>query len=378
MEKLNIVVLTEDMDLRIHIKNRLSSEAFVISGYSDFGSAAVLKIENMFPDVILCATQGEFSPAQLDFIQNVYTSIAGSVIVLMTDKVTLELLNEAAQVGARQVLPLDTPMGELTEKIKAAAFLERQRSSDLVLGPRTRSRVLGFFSGKGGTGKTTVSVNTAVALAREGKRVLLIDCDLQFGDVNLLLDLEPKDTIVELVQERGGIMIDNIRAFSMVHSSGVSVLCAPKSAEFAELVTARHIETIIDVVRPYFDFILVDLAPAFNDVSISAIENCDQLMLVYNLEILSLKNAKVCLEILEQLQQRDKAQLVINKNLNSMIKIKDYENIFEMPVYAAIANDIKTANLCLNKGQPFVTSLPKTQIAKDVRALAKKISQEKQ
>jgi pilus assembly protein CpaE len=296
----------------------------------------------------------------------------------MTDKVTVELLNEAAQVGARQVLPLDTPMGELTEKIKAAAFLERQRSSDLVLGPRTRSRVLGFFSGKGGTGKTTVSVNTAVALAREGKRVLLIDCDLQFGDVNLLLDLEPKDTIVELVQERGGIMIDNIRAFSMVHSSGVSVLCAPKSAEFAELVTARHIETIIDVVRPYFDFILVDLAPAFNDVSISAIENCDQLMLVYNLEILSLKNAKVCLEILEQLQQRDKAQLVINKNLNSMIKIKDYENIFEMPVYAAIANDIKTANLCLNKGQPFVTSLPKTQIAKDVRALAKKISQEKQ
>ncbi len=378
MEKLNVVVLTEDMDLRIHIKNRLAPDAFVISGYSDFSSAAVLKVENMFPDVIIFASHGNFTPAQLSFAQNIYTSIAGSVIVLMTDNVTVDLLNKAPQSGVRQVLDLNTPIDELTESIKNAAVLERQRSADLTLGPRTRSRVLGFFSGKGGTGKTTLSVNTAVALSKAGKRVLMIDCDLQFGDVNLLFDLEPKDTIVELVQERGGIMIDNIRAFSMVHGSGVSVLCAPKSAEFAELVTARHIETIIDVVRPYFDFIVIDMAPAFNDVTIAAIENCDELFLVYNLEILSLKNAKVCLEILDQLQQRDKARLVINKNLNSMIKIKDYENIFEMPVFSAVTNDIKTANLCLNKGQPLVASMPKTQIAKDINSLAKKIVSQSQ
>jgi pilus assembly protein CpaE len=373
LEKLNVVVLTEDMDLRIHVKNRLSSDAFVISGYSDFSSAAMLKIESMFPDVILCAVKGGVDVAQMAFIQNIYCTVVGCVLILMTDSMSVDLVNRAAQAGIRQVVQMDIEPQELTENITVAASLERQRSSDLKIGARTRSRVIGFFCGKGGTGKTTMAVNTAVALAKKGKRVMLIDCDLQFGDVNLLLDLEPKDTIVELVQERGGIMIDNIRTFSMVHSSGVNVLCAPKSAEFAELVTARHIETIIDVLRPYFDFIIVDMPPTFNDVSIAAIENCDELMLIYNLEILSLKNAKVCLDILEQIQQKDKAQLIINKNINSLIKIRDFENMFDQPVFGTVTNDVKTANICLNKGQPIVIAMPKTPIAKEMMAVAQKI-----
>ena len=373
MEKLNVVVLTEDMDLRIHVKNKLPVDSFVISGYSDFSSVAMLKIESMFPDVILCAIKGEVDAKQLSFIQNIYLTVVGCVIILMTDSMSVDLVNKAAQVGIRQVVDMLIEPQELTENIVSAATLERQRSSDLNLGNRTRSRVMGFFSGKGGTGKTTLSVNTAVALAKKGKRVMLIDCDLQFGDVNLLLDLEPKDTIVELVQERGGIMIENIRTFSMVHSSGVNVLCAPKSAEFAELVTARHIETIIDVLRPYYDFIIVDLPPTFNDVSIAAIENSDEIMLVYNLEILSLRNAKICLEILGQIQQRDKAQLIINKNISSLIKVKDFETMFEMPVFGTVTNDIKTANLCLNKGQPIVLAMPKTPIAKELTAIAQRI-----
>lgn len=361
------------MDLRIHVKNRLPGDAFVISGYSDFSSAAVLKIESMFPDVILCAVKGDVDNTKLSFIQNIYCTVVGCVIILMTDSMSVDLVNSAAKAGIRQVVEMDIEPHELAESIILAASLERQRSSDLKMGSRTRSRVIGFFCGKGGTGKTTMAVNTAAALAKKGKRVMLIDCDLQFGDVNLLLDLEPKDTIVELVQERGGIMIDNIRTFSMIHSSGLSVLCAPKSAEFAELVTARHIETIIDVLRPYYDYIVIDMAPAFSDVTIAAIENCDELMLIYNLEILSLKNAKVCLQILEQLQQRDKARLVINKNISSLIKVKDFENMFESPVFGVVSNDIKTANICLNKGQPIVIAMPKTPIAKEMTAIAQKL-----
>lgn len=373
MEKLNVVVLTEDMDLRIHVKNRVMSEHIVISGYSDFSSAAMLKIESMFPDVVICAIKGEVSNQQFSFIQTLSTTVIGCVIILMTDIMTVELVNRAALSGIRQVLLLDTEQSELLESIRLVVNLERQRVSDLKVGPRSRSRTISFFCGKGGTGKTTLSVNTAVALAKKGKRVMLIDCDLQFGDVNLLLDLEPKDTIVELVQERGGINIENIRSFSMVHSSGVNVLCAPKSAEFAELISPRHIETIVDVLRPYYDYIILDLAPTFNDVTIAAIENSDELMLVYNVDILSLKNAKVCLQILEQIQQREKAKLIVNKNVKSMIKIRDFENMFEETVFATVTNDIKTANDCLNKGQPIVIALPRSPMAKEIMALAQKI-----
>lgn len=373
MDKLNVVVLTEDMDLRIHVKNKITSDDIVIAGYSDFGSSAMLKIESLFPDVVVCAIRGEVEEKQFQFIQGLFTSVRTCAILLMTDTVGVDKVNRAAQVGVRQVVLFDIPDDEFCETIRRASALEKQRLNDITLGKRTRSRTIGFFGGKGGTGKTTLAVNTAVALAKRGKRVMLIDCDLQFGDVNLLLDLEPKDTIVELVQERGGINIENIKSFTLVHSSGVSVLCAPKSAEFAELVEARHIETIIDVLRPYFEYIIVDLPPTFNDVSMAGIESSDELMLVYNMDILSLKNAKVCVSILEQLQYRDKINLVINKNISSLIKPKDFERMFGLPIYAFVSNDIKAANASLNKGQPIVISQPRTAISKEITAIAQKL-----
>ena len=373
MEKLNVVVLTDDMDLRIHVKNSITSDDIVIAGYSDFDSRAMLKIESLFPDVVVCAAKGDIEEKQYLFIQNLFTTVRTCAIILMTDTMGVEKVNRAAQVGIRQVVLLDIPPEEFCESIRRASALERQRLNDMTSGKRTRSRTIGFFGGKGGTGKTTLAVNTAVALAKKGKRVMLIDCDLQFGDVNLLLDLEPKDTIVELVQERGGINIDNIKSFSLVHSSGLSVICAPKSAEFAELVEARHIETIVDVLRPYFEYIVLDLPPTFNDVSMAGIESSDELMLVYNMDILSLKNAKVCVTILEQLQFRDKISLVINKNVNGLIKPKDFEKMFGLPIFAIVSNDIKTANVCLNKGQPMVTSQPRSAVSKEISAIVQKI-----
>ncbi|MCQ2484060.1 MAG: AAA family ATPase [Clostridia bacterium] len=133
--------------------------------------------------------------------------------------------------------------------------LEQQRSLDTNEGKKTRCKVLGFFSGKGGTGKTTVAVNTAVSLARAGKRVMLLDLDLQFGDVAISLDSDARYSIVDLVQDRGGITIENINSFAVDHSSGMRVLCAPKSSEFAEYVQVSHIEKIIDIMRPYYEYV---------------------------------------------------------------------------------------------------------------------------
>ena len=125
MEKLNVVVLTEDMDLRIHVKNKLPSDSFVISGYSDFSSVAMLKIESMFPDVILCAIKGEVDAKQLSFIQNIYLTVVGCVIILMTDSMSVDLVNKAAQVGIRQVVDMLIEPQELTENIVSAATLEQ-------------------------------------------------------------------------------------------------------------------------------------------------------------------------------------------------------------------------------------------------------------
>lgn len=112
--------------------------------------------------------------------------------------------------------------------------------------------------------------------------------DLRFGDQNILLDLEPKDTIVELAQDPEGISIERVNAFSIMHSSGVVLLAAPKSPEYAEYIKPDHITKVIRSVRPYYEYVLVDLGSNFSDETIAALQECDEIMIVNNPDILSL------------------------------------------------------------------------------------------
>lgn len=373
LEKLYVMVLTEDNDLRAYVKNHIKSDGIAISGYSDFSSSAVLKVESLLPDVVLCAIKGEVNNGQLSFIQNLFCTLLGCVIILMNDNINVELVNKAAQDGISQVVNLDIDPTELLDCITQAASYEKQRDVEHKRIKHLRAHTIGFFSGKGGTGKTTVCVNTAVALSQKGKRVMLLDYDLQFGDVDLLLDLNPKDTIYDLVLEKE-VTIETIKTYSVVHKSGLHVLCSPKSPEGADYVNASQVETIIDIIRPHYDYILIDLPPVFSDVSIAAIENCDELMMVCNMDMLCFKHAKTCLEILDQLQQKEKVRLIINKFNDGLIKVKDFEKICETDVFATVSNDTKVVNNCMNKGSPIVLSKRHTNIAREMYALAQKIA----
>lgn len=374
MEKINIVVLSEDLDLRIQIKNLVQNEEYVISGYSDFTDEAKIKVENMFPDMVVCAVRGEVPDKIFDFIQKMLVNMRDCVMVLANDNISVELVNTAAQFGFRRVLPLDSMSPEdFAAALKTVYTLERQRMVDTNEGKKVRSKVISFFGGKGGTGKTTLSVNIASMLAKTGKKVMLMDLDLQFGDVALALDLDAKYSIVDLVQDRNGITIENINNFAVAHSSGISVLCAPKSPEFADFVTPAHVERIIDTMRPYFEYIIIDMPPTFSETSIVACENSEEIYLVYNPEILSLRNAKVCINILDQLHQKDKIRLIINRYEKGMIRVKDFEDMFQMPVFATIPLDIKSALDSVNKGQPIMISQPRSLAAKAIADAAEDI-----
>ena len=202
---------------------------------------------------------------------------------------------------------------------------------------------------------------------------MLLDLDLQFGDVLMALDLDTKNSIVDLVQDRGGITIENINSFSVEHSTGMSVLCAPKSSEYAEFVTPAHIEKIIDIMRPYYEYIIVDLPSLFNDITITACENCEEIFLIYNNEMLSLNNAKVCYTILDQLHQREKIRIVLNKTEKSLIKAEDFEDMFQMPVFANISADYPAVMMSLNKGQAVTVAQPKSAVSKGISEMADKI-----
>ncbi len=374
MEKMNLLVLSDDLDLRIEIKNLVADEAFAISGYSGFSEEGKTKTVNKYPEIVICAVRGEVPDSFFSFVQELLTVAKGMIVVLANDKITVDLVNKSAQYGIRKVLPIDgISPEEFSESIKTVYSLEQQRVLDTNEGKKVRCKTIGFFGGKGGTGKTTLAIGVAAQLARAGKRVMLLDLDLQFGDVLMALDLDTKNSIVDLVQDRGGITIENIHSFSVEHSTGMSVLCAPKSSEYAEFVTPAHVERIIDIMRPYYEYIIVDLPSSFNDTTITACENCEEIFLIYNNEMLSLNNAKICYTILDQLHQREKIRIVLNKTEKSLIKAEDFEEMLQMPVFANISADYSAVLMSLNKGQPITVAQPKASVSKEISDMTDKI-----
>ncbi len=373
MEKLRVVVLTDSMDARVHLRDLLTAEDIALSGFAGFDETALQKVMGLSPDAVVCGAAGE-SSGLFEIAQNIYCRLKSCAVVLVSPDASMELANRAMRAGIRQVLPWDISEKELQESIRRVCVLERQRFSEVAAAQKRRCRTLGFFSGKGGTGKTTMAVNCAVALAQKGVKVILIDCDLQFGDVSLHLDLDPKETLQELAQEEAALSADLINGYIQLHGTGLNVLCAPKSPEFADYVTGRHIETIVDTLRPYYEFIVLDFPPSFNDVSIAGLENCDQIFLVYNMDISSLKNAKTCVNILDSLKQKDKVRVVLNKFTKGMIRLRDYETTLDLKVLGTVSLDAKSAVGSLDRGFPLVSALPRVTISREIKNIAYKIA----
>lgn len=380
MEKINIVVCSNDTEYKVALKNKLVDENFEIIGYSDIEPNAKIRIQGFVPDIVTFLVDSyDINPQFTDFIEDMNLSSIGAVPVILTDKVTVDIVNMAAQAGVKQVLDINIDGKEFCENMSRLVAKERRFNADSSVEKKTRSTVYAFFSGKGGVGKTTIAANTAVELATRGKKTLLIDLDLQFGDADMALDLTPTETIVDVSRDGNGVSIDNLTTCCTSHPSGLSLLASPPSPELAEYVTAKSVKSIIDIARNYFEYILIDCGCSLTDPVITAIESSDIIFMVNDVNILSLKRAKVCLNVIQQLNQKDKARLIINKNVKkNNVTIEDFENLLGIPAYAVISSDFKTVNSSLNNGQPVTTYKPRSPIARDIVSLVEKMMIERE
>ena len=380
MEKINIVVCSNDTEYKVALKNKLVDENFAIIGYSDIEPGAKVRIQGFVPDIVAFLVDSyDINPQFADFIEDMGLNSLGAVPVILTDKVTVDIVNMAAQAGVKQVLDINIDGKEFCDKMERLVAKERKFNADSTMEKKTRSTVYGFFSGKGGVGKTTIAANVAVELATRGKKTLLIDLDLQFGDADMALDLTPSETIVDISRDGNGVSIDNLTTCCTSHPSGLSLLASPPSPELAEYVTSTAVKSIIDVARNYFEYILIDCGCSLTDPVITAIESSDIIFTVNDVNILSLKRAKVCLNVIQQLNQKDKARLLINKNVKkNNVSIQDFENLLGIPAYSVISSDFKTVNASLNNGQPVTTYKPRSPIARDIVELVDKMTLERE
>lgn len=366
MEKVNVVILAEEVQYRVKVKNKIVNEDVAIVGYSDFKEESKLKIEGYFPDVIVCALDSsDIDEDFYSFIQSVQFQNSGTAVVIMTDKVSVSLVNEAAKRGIRQVFDFSVDAEEFTAALGEVNEIEQRLMGQLKIEKRVRAKVIAFYGVKGGVGTTSIVANVAAALASRGKKVILLDFDLQYGDSNLFLDVESKDTIVELARDPEGISIEKVNAAAATHSTGFSILCPPKTPEYADYITPEHTRKIIENVRPYFEYILIDMGTNFAETTLVALENCDEIQVITNLNVPCLKGTKAVMNVLDTLRVADKAKLVITKNRSSLIKIKDFENLMLRKAYATITSDRNISDNAMNSGNPVVLNSPRSAIAKD-------------
>lgn len=380
MSDINIVVCSEETEYKVVTKNKLVSDEFDIIGYCGFDKDAKVRIQGFVPDVVVFALDSaDIDEEFLSFIENLDLSSSGCSAVILTDSVSVDLVNSAAQYGIRRVVDVEVAAQDFCNSLKKIVTSERKFSQKINVERKLRSYIYAFFSGKGGVGKTTISTNLAINLASRGKKTLLIDLDLQFGDADMALDLNPTETIVDIARDSSGISIDNLTTCCVTHSSGLSVLSSPSSPEMAEYVQSSHVKAILDTARNYFEYIIVDCGCNLTDPVITALESSDTIFMVNDVNILSLKRAKLCQNVLTQINQEEKLKIIINKKVKkNNVKLTDYENVLGQDIYATFSSDLKTINDSLNSGQPTILYKPRSVFSKEMEAFTDKIILERE
>jgi pilus assembly protein CpaE len=373
--KINVLLISK-MERNIGIlRNMINDEEIFIIGDTVGGSLALDKIENTSPDIIIM-TLGAGDTDVLSLAERIILHRPRTFVILVAEHLDVEMMQSAMGVGCHNIIELPDSPKEFSEYIKTVYNNEslRLKSFDQKESLLWSSTVVSVFGAKGGLGKTTISANLAVKLAEKRKKVALLDLDLQFGDIHIFMDIEPKDTITELFQEVVTPNIDSVRSYMTVHSSGVHVLCAPRSPEYAELISAEKVLSLLTLLRSYYDYVIIDTAPTFSEVNMTAIESSSLIFFVTGLDISILKNSKLSISLLESLQQTEKVRVLVNRAVDmSSISANDVQKIINYPIWAKIPSDYKVAVNSLNRGIPFVTGVPNSKLSQSISNLADKL-----
>jgi pilus assembly protein CpaE len=275
-------------------------------------------------------------------------------------------MDPAFRAGADDLIVLPQPPDQLAFELQK--IIARRR------GPGTgglRGSLITVLGPKGGTGKTVTATNLAVALADSGARPLVIDIDLQFGDVGLALGLKPERTIYDLVAAGGSLDAEKIEGFAIPHFSGASALLAPTRPDQASVVTTAFLRDLFAVARRSFDYVIVDTAPAFSPEVIVAIDAAAHLCLVGMLDALSLKDTKIGLETLKQMgYSTEDVTLVLNRADSSVgISMADVYSLLKKEPNVLVPSD-RSIPRAITVGETIYEADPKSGAARAYALLA--------
>ena len=388
-DRIRVLIVDDILETRDHLAKLLGFESDVeVVGAASSGAEAIAQATKLLPDVILM----DINMPDMDGItatERLSSQVPTAGVVMMSVQGEADYLRRSMLAGAREFLVKPFSSDELTASIRQVYSREKQEAGRAVVTAAARNAesaelgtVVAIFSPKGGVGRTTIAVNLAVVAATElNKKVVLVDGSFQFGDVAVLLNLNPKDkSMFELVSnlEAGGD-IDAVDTYTVTHSSGVHVILAPPSPEMADAITSAGVKRVVEALRQRYELVVIDCAAWFNDTTLGILDLADIVLVVLTLEITSIKNIRLFLEVAEKLGYEDRIRLVLNRADTTLgIRVADVEHSIGRKVDHTIVSDGRAVVYALNRGVPFVLSNREAQVSQDVLRLATAVTGNRQ
>lgn len=380
-ETIRIVLADDKVELRQNIKRLLSfEESIEVVGEASNGQEAIDVAKITRPDIVMM----DLNMPVIDGISatEMITSEMPDISVILTSvQGDQEFIRKAMKAGARDFLIKPFSNDELIETIKSVFKSDQKKrqlyqvapgaapgESTVRRGGKKQGDVITFFSTKGGVGKSTLVANLAVTLAKHTPhKIAVVDFDLQFGDIALMLNLVPSRNIISLLEEPPPWTSNVVLEYMIPHQqSGVEVLLAPSRPEYAEIVQVEHIEQTLMLLKEQYDIILVDTSSMFRNIELAILDASQQIMVVATLELSAIKDIKLCLDLLHNLNYSpDRIKLVLNKGKPPVggIQYEDVQSGLKKDINVVIPTNGRECIEAINKGTPFCLGEPSSEMA---------------
>lgn len=368
-QPLTLVVLSTGLDNFKEIRTALSADKRVqlLAGGND-AEQLHEEISRLKPMAAIISLGAESEQA-IKFIKRLTSESPKMAIISAANNLSPELLLQSLRAGAREFLQHPISAQELRTVLdRVAEFCAGQ-----VEAPKKKGRMIAVFSSKGGCGTSFIATNLAAVSAA---RTVLVDLNLQAGDLPLFLGVNPKYSFADMAENRARLDDALITSFVTPYSTNLSLLAAPKEADSADEIEPEHVFEVLQRLRESYDYVVLDPQHTFDSITLAALDQSDEILLVLTLDIPAIRSTQRALEIFDRLgYPRQKVRIVVNRWSKLIdLDLRQVEKFLGEPVIGYVPSDYQTAVTSINLGQPLVQSDPSSKIALEIKRIARTIA----
>ena len=368
-EPISVVVLSTGLENFKDIRRALTAESRVqlLAGGND-ADQLYEEIVRLKPTAAIIAL-GPNADNAVRFIERLKSECPNTALISAAQNASPEMILNSLRAGAREFLRLPIIADELRTVLDRISEFTIKH----VEAPKKKGRMVAVFSSKGGCGTSFMATNLAAAT---NSKTVLVDLNLQAGDLPLFLGLEAKYSIADMVEKRQRLDHDLINSLVTPHSQNLWLLAAPREADSADEIEPQHVFEVLQKLREHFDYVVLDPQHTFDSITLAALDQSDEIILVLTLDIPAIRSTQRALEIFDRLgYPRTKVRIVVNRWSKQIdLDLRQVEKFLGEPCIGFVPSDYQTAVNSINLGTPLVQAEPTSKIAGEIRRIAETIS----